>query len=420
MRALLGSATVLSILAAGAGCDGAPPDLPDQVLVDVTVIDGTGAAPMAGQTIEISDGRITALRPSVPDDRATVDVAGSFVTPGLIDAHVHLPRDRGELGAVLADMLGVGITAAREMASTPDHTQFNSVADSIRYTRVHRSALWSGPAFMKNDPRIRDIYAEAGHVPWYLAVTDTTDLEAELRGARESGVTGIKITTDLDASLLGAVAASARAAGMPVWAHAAVFPTRPSDVAASDPDVISHAAFFVWEGAGEMPPAFLGAHPWSPFGPPAPYETVAPDDPRVVAVLETMRDRGTILDPTITLMALLSEEAREWAADLTRLAHEMGIPVAAGTDASSISLFEEIEALVDEVGLSPLEALASATSVGAAVVGMEDELGSVRVGKVADLVVYPVDPTSDITALRRPSHVIRSGEVVPTRPTDEG
>lgn len=416
MRTLFGSAIIVSVIAAGGACGAVPIGEPDQVLVDVTVIDGTGAAPKPGQTIEITDGRITALRSAMPGDSATLDMAGSFVMPGLIDAHVHLPRDRAELRTVLDSMLSVGITAAREMASTRDHSQSDSAADSAEYTRVYRSAVWNGPPFMRDDPRARDIYAEAGHVAWYLAVTDTTDLEAELQAVRESGVAGIKLTSDLDSSLIRDITTSARAAGLPVWSHAAIFPTRPSVVAASGVHVISHASFFVWEGAAEMPPSFIGSHPWSPFGPPAPYGIVAPDDPRVVAVLETMRDRGVILDPTVTLMALQSEEARAWAVDLTRLAHEMGVPIAAGTDSPSISLFDELEALVHEVGLSPLEALASATSVAAAAIGVGDEFGSIEVGKTADLAAYPADPSSDITALRRPSHVIRGGELVHPRP----
>ncbi len=112
-------------------------------------------------------------------------------------------------------------------------------------------------------------------------------------------------------------------------------------------------------------------------------------------------------------MSLLSEEARTWAVNLTRSAHEMGISISTGTDVAL--LFDEIEALVNEVGLNPLEALASATSVGAAVIGVDGDLGSLQVGKVADLVVYPADPSVDISALRRPSHVMRSGNLVRPR-----
>jgi imidazolonepropionase-like amidohydrolase len=404
--------SLLAVVVSCAGPDSASAPRPDHVLVGITVVDGTGAA-RPNQTIEITDGRLAAIRPTVRGDSATLDVAGSFVTPGLIDAHVHLPADKEALRTALDSMLSVGITSTRQMSYRPEYAQLLSDADLTQYTRVYRAAYWAGPTYMRDDPRVREAYAAAGQVPWLLAVTDTTNLTAALRGARESGVTGIKMYSDIEPSLVRAIAGSARAAGFPVWSHAAVFPTKPSVVAASGVDVISHAAFFVWEGSVELPPTYNGPHPWGPFGPPAPYGTVSPDDPAVVAVLESMRDRGVILDPTISVMSHLSDEARTWAVNLTRLAHEIGIPIATGTDAAS--LFDEIEALVNEVGLSPLEALTSATFVGAAVIGVEEDFGSIEVGKVADLVVYPADPSVDITALRHPSHVIRGGKVVRPR-----
>jgi imidazolonepropionase-like amidohydrolase len=339
---------------------------------------------------------------------------GSYVTPGLIDSHVHLPTDSALLRVALDSMLRIGITSAREMGCcAPTYAEMMSAPDSSRLTRLHWSAYWAGPTYMRDDLRVRDKYAAAGHVPWLLAVTDTTDIESALAGARDSGATGIKIYSDIEPALLRTIVESANEAGMRVWSHAAVFPTKPSVVAASGVHVISHAAFLVWEGATRLPLTYNGDHPWNPFGPPAPYETVSPDDPAVMAVLETMRDRVVILDPTISLMALLSAESQAWAVDLTRRAHEMGIPIATGTDAAL--LFDEIEALVQSVGLSPLEAIASATSVGAAAIGIDDDLGSVEVGKVADLVVYRADPSTDITVLRRPLHVMRGGQVVRPR-----
>src|SRR5690606_10349632 len=104
-----------------------------------------------------------------------------------------------------------------------------------------------------------------------------------------------------------------------------------------------HAAFFVWEVPDTMPLTYNEPHPWNIFGPPAPYATVAFDDPAIVAVLDSMRARQVILDPTLTIMTLLSDEARTWAVNLTRLAHEKGIAIVTGTD--TFLLFDEIEAL---------------------------------------------------------------------------
>lgn len=401
--------TLLLILGCSGAETGSPPD---QVLVDVTVIDGTGAAARTGQTIEIRGGRITAVRPSVPTDRATIDVAGSFVTPGLIDVHVHLPADSTR-GPRLERMLGSGITSVREMATfMPAFADSIAHAQPVSLPRVYWSAFWNGSTFM-TDPRFADRYERLGDVPGLLAVTDTTDLEAQARAARDLGVAGIKIITDLDPPAIDAIIGAADAAGLPVWGHATIFPTRPSDVVASGVDVISHSAFFVWEPLDELPRTYNEPHPWNVFGPPAPYATVAYDDPAILAVLDSMRSRGLILDPTLTLMTILSAESRDWAVNLTRLAHEREIPIAVGTD--TFLIFDEIEALVDDVGLTPLEAITSATAVGAAVLGEEDAFGTLEVGKVADLAIYAADPSEDITVLRTPTHVLKGGDPVEVR-----
>jgi imidazolonepropionase-like amidohydrolase len=414
MKTFIRLAPLTLVLVAGcAGADSHAVSEPDAVLVDVTIIDGSGAPPKPHETIEITDGRITAIRPSEAEDSATLDVAGSFVTPGLIDAHVHLSEEMGELRAELDSMLTMGITSVREMmAFRPDFADSAASVDSTSYPRVYWSAFWNGPSLM-SDPRMRDRYAMFGDTSWLLAVTDSIDLDAEARAARDRGVTGIKTVSDLSPSQVRAVAHAAHAAGLKYWSHAVVFPTKPSAVVASGVDVISHAAFFVWEVPKDMPLTYNGGHPWTIFGPPAPYSTVKYDDPAVVAVLDSMLARGVILDPTLTIMTLLNDEARTWAVNLTRLAHEMGIPVVTGTD--TFLLYDEIEALVNDVGFSPLEAISSATSVGAAAIGVEKDFGSIEGGKVADLVVYTADPSEDITALRHPSRVIKGGLVARPR-----
>jgi imidazolonepropionase-like amidohydrolase len=86
--------------------------------------------------------------------------------------------------------------------------------------------------------------------------------------------------------------------------------------------------------------------------------------------------------------------AAHWATEVTKAAHERGIPLTAGTD--GISIFDEFETLVNSVGLTPLEVLTSATSVGAVAIGAGADLGTVEEGKVADLVVYRSDPSTNI------------------------
>lgn len=418
LKLLLRVLPLISLLTACGSPEPAQDPTPDLVLADVTVVDGTGAAPREGQTIEITDGRISAIRSTSPADNPSIDVGGSFALPGLIDAHVHLPGDHSALKSTLDSMLHLGITSTREMGCcAPEYAEMRSRVDANKVTDLYGSAFWAGPPFLKSDLRWRDRlerYEEAGNVPWLLTVTDTTDLQAALRGARDSGVTGVKIYSNMKPPLVRSVAQTADDFDLRVWSHAAVFPTRPSTVVESGVDVISHAGFLIWEAVDELPETYNGGHPWNPFGPLAPYDSISPDNPEIASVLQTMREGEVILDPTISVMEYLSDEARAWTIEVTRLAHEMDVPICTGTDAAS--LFAEIEALVREVGLSPLEAVRSASLIGAAAIGIEEEVGSLEVGKVADIVVYPSDPINDIAVLRHPSHVIKGGQVVRPRP----
>ena len=101
--------------------------------------------------------------------------------------------------------------------------------------------------------------------------------------------------------------------------------------------------------------------------------------------------------------------------EATRLAHGLGVRISTGTDnpaAGHAALFLELEMLVDSVGLTPLEVITSATSIGAAVLGVQDQFGSIGVGMVADLVIYANDPTLDIRRVRDPAYVIKGGQIV--------
>jgi imidazolonepropionase-like amidohydrolase len=71
-----------------------------------------------------------------------------------------------------------------------------------------------------------------------------------------------------------------------------------------------------------------------------------------------------------------------------------------------------MEILVSQVGFSPLEAIVSATAVGARALGLEDILGTIAVGKQADLVVLRSDPTVDIRNTRDIVFVVKRGRVI--------
>ena len=405
-------------LVALCACRTAADPAPDLVLANVTVIDGRGGAAVPDQTIEIRAGKIVAIRPARAADADSLSVAGRFVIPGLIDSHMHLGQNAATLSQILDSLLRGGITSFREMACCANLYQpLASQVDSIPLPRVFFSAFWADSSFFAEDPRVSKTPG-AGHLPWFLGVDETTKLPEAVRAARASGVTGIKIYSNLDARLVAAITKEAHAQGLRVWSHPVVFPTRPSAVVAAGVDVISHANLLVWEGADTLASTYDRGHRFNPFGPPAPYASVPPDAPSVVRVLEAMRERGVILDATVsTVRGAVSEAAFTWAVRVTALAHKMGIPIAAGTDREHFvegypALFAELEVLVTAVGLTPLEALTAATRNGARVLGKESQLGTVEVGKVADLVVLGADPSTDVRHLRDVVIVLKGGRPI--------
>jgi imidazolonepropionase-like amidohydrolase len=148
------------------------------------------------------------------------------------------------------------------------------------------------------------------------------------------------------------------------------------------------------------------------------------------ALFAKMRARGTVFDATL-FVAQRFEAARgpsfglvdppraaQWAYDATRAAKNAGVIVSAGTDGfmpdqgdGPPNVHREMELLVKKSGFSPLEAITAATLHGALAIGAADSLGTIAVGKLADLVVLSADPVMDIANTRQVVMVLRGGVV---------
>ena len=91
--------------------------------------------------------------------------------------------------------------------------------------------------------------------------------------------------------------------------------------------------------------------------------------------------------------------------------HKAGVPIVAGTDGAGIELVRELEIYV-EAGMTPAQALATATIVPAKLVGQDKTTGSIKVGKVADLVLVDGDPSKRIGDLRQTRTVMLGGKLL--------
>jgi imidazolonepropionase-like amidohydrolase len=107
---------------------------------------------------------------------------------------------------------------------------------------------------------------------------------------------------------------------------------------------------------------------------------------------------------------------------MIRNACDRGIPILSGSDTGNASAFshgrwhgKEAELFVQEIGMTPMEAIVANTSANARIMGLDGEVGIVAPGKLADIVIWDNDPLADITVLQRPSEisaVVKDGRII--------
>lgn len=390
---------------------------------NATVVDGTGAEPRPGMEVEVRDGLIAAVRPSTTDpfDGRVLDARGGFLIPGLIDAHVHLSgREWEESREELEWLVQGGVTTVRDMAGDARQLaglQQALLTGELTGPALYYSALLAGPPFM-SDPRLEAAtvgYAQ-GTSPYMIPVTPETDVAEALARARGTGATGVKLYAALDPETVRTVTAEAHRHGLQVWAHSAIFPARPVEILDAGVDGISHAPYVIWDAEPPTPDFTLRAR--------GDFARIPADGEEMGRVIDALLRNGTVLDPTLFVFHRLAESDStglrlRWAADFTRRAQRAGVPIAAGTDGAGAPLagelpnvHTEMALLVEWAGLTPSQALTAGTLGGALALGMADRLGTVEVGKVADLVLLAEDPTRDIQNTRTLVHVIRGGRVI--------
>lgn len=396
------------------------------------LIDGTGNAAQSDMTLVVDGDRISAVMPdataTIPAGATTVDLVGRTVIPGLIDSHVHLatPPNARQAQAVLRRYLFGGVTAVRDMADDD-----RAVAELARAALqgeipapdIYFAALMAGPPFFA-DPRVGAASKgwAPGTAPWMQAIDASTNIHDAVAVARGTGATAIKVYADLSATLIDTITAEAHRQNMGVWAHSSVFPTRPAQVIAAGVDTVSHVCYLAYQ----REPVMLASY--EDHTPVDERLLVQPDDPVIAGLYRAMLKRGTIIDATGSLF--VREEAERVAkkrplrcsgAATTRLARQAfraGVPISTGTDYPGDdplwpSVHQEIFWLVDAVGMSPLEAIRSATLIGARAAGQGRDLGSIAPGKLADFVILARDPSTDITAIRSIVTVVKRGRAYP-------
>ena len=375
-KALLGLASLV-ILATPT------PDTFDLAVRHARIVHGDGRVTELA-TLLIASGRIARIDESAAADgipaRRSIEAAGRTVVPGLIDAHVHLES------ATLAQFLASGVTTVRDLRSTIDGP----------------GSTWSSA----------------------IAADDFTSARAAVRQHVDGGADLIAIGPRLKPPLLAIVVQEAAARGVPVAADLGF--TTAIEAASFGVTSIEHLSGII-EAATAASGRLMRSRASAEGGwIAADREWTTTPREALDRVARALLDRGATLVPT-----LARQEARLRASNATsetraplvaqqrfvRDYTQMGGRIAAGTDAGTplvapgVSLLRELELYV-EAGLTPGAAVKTATTDAAALLNLANRVGTIAIGKDADLVLVDGDPLRDISALRRSVTVIRRGVVV--------
>lgn len=392
------------------------------VVRNVTAIDGTGAAPRGSVSIVLREGRITAVVPAgqEPTAEVTIDGSGLFAIPGLIDAHVHLSgMPWGPRTDQLKRVLQGGVTTVFDVAGDvrdTSHLARAALAGEIDSPTIEYASLMAGPAFF-TDPRViaSSRGYKPGDAPWNRVVTAETDMVRAVAEARGAGSRAIKLYAALDANTVARIGVEAKRQDIRIIAHATTFPAKPSDLVAAGVKMLAHTPYLVWEGSpasSEFPKRARGD-----------FADVPADGPVMTALLQSMKEHDVALNPTLWIFADgpakddLAATRTPWMNRVTKRAQEIGVTLAAGTDSMIRDadplpmLHRELEAEV-AAGLSPMEALVSATRGAAHAIGIDGQRGTLAAGFSADIVLLDANPLDDIRNTRRIRYVIKDGRLV--------
>jgi imidazolonepropionase-like amidohydrolase len=380
----------------------------DLDLVNVTLVDGTGAAPRAGVTVTVRDGKIASIVERAPATTGVrrIDLGGRYLLPGLIDAHSHIESPAAALRALQS-----GVTTSRVLGDT--NLQATGTRNLIRAGYVPGPELLVSPGHIRPKPGIAFymVYPQFGAA-----------IDGELRGPdRIAEATRALIAQGADVIKVGASERAGLASTDPRKQELTEDEIRAAVTEAAKKGLYVAAHAHAREGAAAAVRAGVRS---------IEHGTWVDD-----ATLDEMRRRGTYFVPTLAVMSPLGDPQGNSAEDVAlqlrtqsmmgplraavRKAHALGITIAAATDGSyadqddtgRIRIAHEIAMLREHEGFTPLESITAATLNGARVIGIENRTGSIRVGLEADLVAYDGDPLADSNAFFEPRLVVSDGRI---------
>jgi imidazolonepropionase-like amidohydrolase len=387
-------------------------------IVGGTLIDVTNGASIDNSVILLEDGLIKAAGRSgelaIPSDYAVIHAEGKMILPGLWDMHAHF--EQAEWGPAY---LAAGVTTVRDCGNEFEY--INAIQDAID------GGKGMGPHILKAG--VID-----GPGPMGLGIiraATPAEAVAVVKKYKDNGFVQIKVYSSIKPEVLKAICQEAHRQGLTVTGHIPEGMTIQEGIE-DGMDMVNHVQYV--------------------------YSVMKTNTDRSVdlndsanqRVLRFIKDHGTVLDPTLGVFELVFRNTKdditqmepafyslplplqalfrnmgmppanahrykpilESMSRIVKAMHDQDIPIVAGTDMGfpGYSLDRELELYV-EAGLTPLEAIQTATLVPARVMKMDKLSGTIAPGHRADLIIVEGNPLTRIRDIRNVRTVVKDGQV---------
>lgn len=394
------------------------------VLTHLTIIDVTGGPPKPDMTIVITGAHITALgeasKVSVPQGGRVIDAGGKFLIPGLWDMHVHW-YGRDTLTLFTAN----GVTGIREMFGN---------SDLLRWRDEIAKGSLQGPRMVVASPII-----DGPQPVWPTSISVGNEAEGRkaVTRVKQWGADFVKVYSLLPREAYFGIADEARKQGLSFVGHV---PFTVSAAEASDAGqksiehligAIKTLETFSAKKETELFARFIKNGTWQCPTLTVLRSTAYQDDPNF------RNDERLKFIPRQVLgrwgQQMANRSGENYANAKRRFQkgvevvgdmHRAGVLILAGTDTGNpfcfpgFSLHDELALLV-KAGLTPTESLRAATLNPAKFFGMDQTLGTIEQGKLADLVLLEANPLEDIRNTQRIDAVIMNGRFYDRKALDK-
>jgi imidazolonepropionase-like amidohydrolase len=408
-----------------------------------TLLDSTGRRPVPGTSVYVDGSTITKIGPEeevrafalAKGAHQVIDATGHTIMPGLIDCHVHpsygditsieqldiytsreyrtlrgalackkvlragvtamcCPGGNWNINAALRDAVNSGLIEGPRMVAAARYiATWNATGSSFPSHMQHPPSSFVG-IFNTRDEMIAEVRKE---------IKDGNDLIKVSGDGDTSSATGFGVTGSITLEDLKAIAEVTHLAGKRCTIHARSG-AKAAAAAIAGFDWIIHASFMNEEQLGVI------------------LEHQTPINPTLSLLVNGVEWGPELGQPQAITDAFKREI--EAASNILSKAHKAGVMLMAGTDSGQLGVpygawhARELEHMMNYLGMSSMEAIRAGTINAAFTLGMQDRIGTLEAGKLADLLVVDGDPLADIQVLQDPARlkvIMKDGAIVDTK-----